>query len=150
MGQFKVCKSTFSRQKDDDGSGRIFVPSSFGHDKTPADNCSGASRNCPGGYEVKGGINRRKRTINDTVKLSTSDLRNYDCWHGGHYGGVGSHAILGLGTYYKSSYEPGWGGKDNYGRPCFKKDWAWFRSNPVNGNKNPGGKDTKNYHYKLM
>lgn len=146
MGQFKVCKSTISRQKDDDGSGRIFVPSDFGGGSRPADNCEAAAGRCPNGYTVLGGINRRKGTVNDTVRLSASDLRNYDCWHGGHYSGIGSQAILGLGSFHHSSHEGGLGKKDNYGRPCFKKDWAWFRSNPVNGNKNPGGEDTRNYH----
>ena len=103
------------------------------------------TRNCPNGYS-KRCCSGTKGYVNDTVRLSANDLKNHDCWHGGHYPGVGSQAILGLGTYYSSSFEPGIGGKDNYGRPCFKKDWAWFRSNPTNGNKNPGRKDTKNYH----
>ena len=67
---------------------KIFVPSSFGHDRTPADNCGGAARNCPNGYEVKGAVRVRKGYVNDTVRLSANDLKNQDCWHGGHYPGL--------------------------------------------------------------
>lgn len=142
---YKTCSTIWQRQGLDTGTGRIFVPSSFGggNDRFSNDSCSAvnAQLDCPTGYKLlHSSHSPKKRYVNDTVRLSGTDLNYHKCWEGGHYHGTGGQAPWGtnhgLGhTYASNSVDSGFGDEDNFGRPCFKDNDGWKRTNPVNGNK---------------
>ncbi len=141
---YKTCSTVFQRQTLDTGQGRIFVPSSFGggDDNRSNDSCGDVlAHDCPTGYKsLYSSHSPRKGYVNDTVRLSGTDLNRHKCWEGGHYHGTGGQAPWGTNhglnhTYASNSVDSGWGDEDNFGRPCFKDTSGWTRTNPVNGNK---------------
>ena len=145
---YKTCSTIWQRQGLDTGIGRIFVPSSFGGGGGGAnDSCRHVDANdCPTGYKLlHGSYTPKKDYVNDTVRLSGTDLNSHKCWEGGHVAwegasGAGAQAPWGLhhgvsGGFHVNSEDSGWGDEDNYGRPCFKDNTGWKHTNPVNGNK---------------
>jgi hypothetical protein len=156
--KYKTCSTIWSRQTLDDGSGKIFVPSSFGG-SSGDDNCGQGGSNdccgdvdvndCPTGYKLLHPHHTPKKGyINDTVTHSGNDLKHHKCWEGGKYGSVGSQSVLGLThgtTWASNSLDRGFADNDNFGRPCFKDNTGWSRTNPETGNKTtPSESDNKN------
>ena len=142
--KYKTCSTVFQRQSLDTGVGHIFVPSSFGggDDNRSNDSCGEVNvHDCPTGYKsLHSSHSPKKGYVNDTVRLSGSDLNRHKCWEGGHYHGTGGQAPWGTNhglnhTYASNSKDSGWGDEDNFGRPCFKDTTGWTRTNPLNGNK---------------
>ena len=142
--QYKTCSTVVQRQALDTGQGRIFVPSSFGggDNNRSNDSCGEVKvHDCPTGYKsLHSSHTPKKGYVNDTVRLSGSDLNRHKCWEGGHYHGTGGQAPWGTNhglnhTYASNSKDSGWGDEDNFGRPCFKDTSGWTRTNPLNGNK---------------
>ena len=140
---YKTCGTVFKRQTLDNGSGRIFVPSSFGggEDNRSNDSCSEVDVNdCPTGYKLLHTSSYpTKSYVNDTVTLTDDDLKNNLCWEGGHYKtGLSDQApwgFHGLNHTYASNSKDNGLDADNFGRPCFKDATGWKRTDPVTGNK---------------
>lgn len=148
MVRTKICSSVWDRQSLDNGTGTIWVPSSFGggNDSYSNDSCEEVGVNdCPTGYKsLHSSHYPKKRYVNDTVKMTGSDLKRYKCWEGGQYSGTGGNAVKGTNhgldhTYSSNSLDTGWGDEDNFGRPCFKDTSGWNLTDPTNGRKGGGG-----------
>ena len=150
MVKTKTCSTIFQRQTLDDGTGTIWVPSSYGGDDPHANNsCGGVTLNdCPTGYKLLNSSSSPKKTSGPAsiFTLSGSVLKKYKCWQGGKYSGTGGNAVRGTNhglshTYASSSFDPGIMDKDNFGRPCFKDNGGWAMTNPTNGTKAGNGSD---------
>ena len=143
MPEYKKCTGLFKRQGLDSGTGRIFVPSSYGggDNRYSNDNCGEVTKSdCPTGYKLLTNINTPSyHHINDDKKISNENMKKWACWNGGHYNGsYGAQAVWGMNhgvtpKWVTNSFDSGWADEDNYGKPCFKSDWRY--TNPENGNK---------------
>ena len=156
--EYSTCRTASARKSGGNGSGKIFVPSSYGGSGDHSnDSCAEVDvGDCPTGY--KSILNEgRSDTYFDggdhDVHLQGSQMRNSLCWYSGYISGNGTrhtghmeHAPWGesgasvTGSGYRSSYDEGgmFADTDNYGKPCFKDANGWVRTNPDDGTPNMG------------
>ena len=154
--EYSTCRTASARKSSGNGSGKIFVPSSYGGDGGHAnDSCADVDvGDCPTGYKHilrPGQSDRYFDGGNDTHELQGSEMRDNLCWHSGFIRGNGvarddeehmenapwgeSGATV-TGRGYRSSFDGV--GTDNYGKPCFKDANGWVRTNPDDGTPNMG------------